>query len=360
MKIKKVKSMLYACLTLLFGVVGAAFSQNIDLAADSRYGTADTYNGIYPGTGYDVHIQSGLSITSSVTLGTNTVRWSIASFGYFNIPADLPDQITSNGVTWEKVYYFYDTEDGPSSEVRYENITTIPPDWEGNLSFATKTARTTPGYGQVLLAWNTQVTPIGSANDLNFANNAFYYPITVGSASLPVKLASFTATTEARNVLLNWATTEEVNFERFDVERSLKPQSGFETIGSVPSRSRSGAGYTFTDAQAPTGQPVYYRLKMIDLDGSYAHSQIESVTLEGADVTIYPNPASEILQVSSSDAIRSLELFNVSGNSLGKQVKAGTRKVETLAVQTVASGMYQVKIEHSNGLTLYRKVIISR
>lgn len=146
---------------------------------------------------------------------------------------------------------------------------------------------------------------------------------------VPSELTEFTAEALGKtSVGLNWNTISETATERFHVERKSAHRSWTE-IGSVAAAgfSRSSLDYTFNDDLAPSGT-LYYRLRQVDLDGSYTYSPIREITLS-ADVlelrwldyrtaeVLLPNNQ-QMSEVSSSFyAIdgRSLPL-NVSGNQL--------------------------------------------
>jgi hypothetical protein len=116
---------------------------------------------------------------------------------------------------------------------------------------------------------------------------------------LPVKLIRFAARKDAETTLLLWETAEEINSDRFEIERSTTGKQ-WETIGSIPAQTNEpGSGiaektsistYSFTDAFPVRGQNLY-RLKMIDLDSTFAYSKIEVVSFDRPDdILLYPNP----------------------------------------------------------------------
>ncbi|WP_171037849.1 polysaccharide lyase [Dyadobacter luticola] len=95
--------------------------------------------------------------------------------------------------------------------------------------------------------------------------------------ALPVKLASFKVAKSGGAAHLTWATTEEANTARFEIERSLNARD-WKTIGSKSAvgQSRSLVNYNFADS-APKKGNNYYRLKIIDNDRTYAYSSIKNV-----------------------------------------------------------------------------------
>jgi len=132
-------------------------------------------------------------------------------------------------------------------------------------------------------------------------------------AILPLDLLSFTGEARDKTNLLNWTTANEEDFSHFEVERSLplNPQRGnsaltWEYLGEVaPLSSGEGPGerfYTFED-DAIT---AYYRLKLIDLDGTFSYSEV--VYLENNSggnagaMKVYPNPSTGRFTVDLSEA----------------------------------------------------------
>ncbi|MET4105242.1 T9SS type A sorting domain-containing protein [Hymenobacter sp. UYP22] len=112
---------------------------------------------------------------------------------------------------------------------------------------------------------------------------------------LPVTLTSFEAKAAGRDALLTWATAQELNNDRFEVERSLNGID-FEKIGSVKGKgtTSTASAYTFTDAAAArlTAKTLYYRLHQLDLDGPGSYTKVRTVRFERAQgtATLYPNP----------------------------------------------------------------------
>lgn len=129
---------------------------------------------------------------------------------------------------------------------------------------------------------------------------------------LPVTLISFTATKSDNSTdmqvsaiaLLYWQTSEEVNFDHFTIQRSQDGKRWVD-IGRIRSQGEStpeistlsgkisNTYYTFVD-NAPAEGENLFRLKMIDKDGSFAHSQIRALYFEPS-VLAYPNPVSHVL-----------------------------------------------------------------
>jgi hypothetical protein len=112
------------------------------------------------------------------------------------------------------------------------------------------------------------------------------------SSTLPISLLYFRAKDNNGQVLLTWATAQEVNNAFFTVERS-RDGASFEAIKTIAGAGNSNhtIEYSYADAQAGSGKS-WYRLKQTDLDGRFTYSNIATIEQEatGKGVNIYPNP----------------------------------------------------------------------
>ncbi|MDR0789197.1 MAG: T9SS type A sorting domain-containing protein [Bacteroidales bacterium] len=70
-----------------------------------------------------------------------------------------------------------------------------------------------------------------------------------------------------------------------------------------------------------------------------------------AEVSIYPNPAKDVLNIGCSDKVESVEIFNL----LGQQVYAGIKT--TIDVGNFAKGNYVVKVYTDKGV-MTRKFVV--
>ncbi len=115
--------------------------------------------------------------------------------------------------------------------------------------------------------------------------------------ALPVSLAGFEVTLaeNRRSVQINWETTAERNFSHFELEsgQDINELTPISRIPGQSSGSKIPCRYRWTDAHAGIGLN-YYRLKMVDQDGSVSFSQIKSIAVPDGtnfDFEIRPVPA---------------------------------------------------------------------
>lgn len=180
---------------------------------------------------------------------------------------------------------------------------------------------------------------------------------------LPVRLVRFMAVAEGQTALLTWTTTEEVNSDRFEVERSTNGKN-WDWIGTVASSGEStvAVDYFFVD-EAPRAGVNLYRLKMVDraADGKhapFAYSTIRDVKLSGgAGISTYPNPVSDKLLISNHDKVREVTLTNISGTHVVQRQKPSGNGID---VSRLTPGIYIVTLALYDGTLSTHKIAVSR
>lgn len=168
---------------------------------------------------------------------------------------------------------------------------------------------------------------------------------------LPVVMQDLSAELMDRHVDVNWKTSQERNTSHFIVERSSNGRT-FEPIGRVDGTG-NGVGlsdYKFTDV-APKPGVNYYRLQVIDQDGSSELTQMVSVMYikGGIPMYVYPNPATETLQAAfdaqNSGTVR-WRVLDTSGrvvDSGSESGNVGTNRI-TVPVSSLDAGSYLLEI----------------
>lgn len=179
----------------------------------------------------------------------------------------------------------------------------------------------------------------------------------------PVILSDFTAQRNKSNdVEIAWQTQQEINSSRFEIERSYDNVS-FEKIGTVSAAGNSSLvqSYSFTDNSNNNKNTSLYRIKMIDLDGSFSYSETRSVKGNSAattDFLIYPNP---------SYANSKITIGQLSGPAIVKFLDITGRIVKTVSLQNSNSieisdlqkGTYFVQItEKNSGIVQIKKLSV--
>lgn len=136
--------------------------------------------------------------------------------------------------------------------------------------------------------------------------------------ALPVTLVSFSAKKVENNVQLDWETATEENSDRFEIQGSPDGKD-WKTIASQKSHENklTSSRYSYLDSSDWVSSKRYYRLKMIDLDETFAFSRIESVTLPKNIITnVFPNPTSGRLHIDMKERVEEVQVFAVTGQKV--------------------------------------------
>jgi hypothetical protein len=92
-------------------------------------------------------------------------------------------------------------------------------------------------------------------------------------------ILQFTAEVQSNTVVLSWRTGVEVNLSEFQVQRSTTGTT-FYSIGSVePNGSYSEYQYVDDNLLKQSVRTYYYRLKIVDNDGTSTYSVVREVTI---------------------------------------------------------------------------------
>lgn len=165
---------------------------------------------------------------------------------------------------------------------------------------------------------------------------------------LPVSLTGFKGRRTNGVNELSWTATNELDFRRYEIERSTDG-SRFATIGAV---AATGAGaYNFTDRNL-SGNVNYYRLKLVNGNGSFTYSPV--VLLKGSNSLtinlVKPNPfVNEVeLQIglARNETIGMLLLDERGKQVLQKQTvaSAGNNVITLSNLGCLAKGVYLLRI----------------
>jgi uncharacterized repeat protein (TIGR01451 family) len=173
----------------------------------------------------------------------------------------------------------------------------------GSLSGNTITWPTVPLLlvgDSIVYKFNVTVNPCPGANPfINTATaKAVNEPLvtaTVGVnlvCSLPVSLLDFEGQSQNDNVLLKWYTSNEINNDHFNIERSCDGIN-FTSIATVKGSGNSTSlkEYQYTDIQPACEKGIYYRLIQVDMDGKTSSSKTIQVYPDTKEqIVVYPNP----------------------------------------------------------------------
>jgi Secretion system C-terminal sorting domain len=185
-------------------------------------------------------------------------------------------------------------------------------------------------------------------------------PFTLGSidltSTLPINWISVHALL-AKNGQANiqWKVQEN-NVVTYEVQKS-NDGINYHLIGTVISKGNGENMYAFTEAQTLNGK-AFYRIKQADKDDqwSYSKTMLLNATDNYANVTVYPNPTANIVNINCSDKM----LLNTKAlltDVNGKQLQ--TISIEqintTINLAGYSNGMYLLKLQNGQVIKLVKE-----
>ncbi|MCE7067180.1 T9SS type A sorting domain-containing protein [Dyadobacter sp. CY326] len=243
-------------------------------------------------------------------------------------------------------------------------------------------------FGSVLAQGTIPESPVKIAADRFLAmTQADYYPNLIkqktrishvnacdesscSGTGLPVTLIKFEGERiDDATVSLSWQTSEEINNDYFELERTLNPSWGFETVAKV-----KGAGsiaslqsYHHIDFHQYAGY-TYYRLKQVDFDGTYQYSAIISIKGSSAllSVTALPNPGQGKTIAFKIDGLKESEkftsvIYDARGAIIYSDIDLRTiseRQIIKPTLKDISPGKYTIKVKSANRQATFSFVVI--
>ena len=175
---------------------------------------------------------------------------------------------------------------------------------------------------------------------------------------LPVTLVRFEALAQENQVALTWATTEETNADRFEIEYSANGKI-WKAIGTIAAKGESivEQNYMFNHESPLKGQNLY-RLKMIDQDNTYAISKIQSVIMDqNASLIAYPNPVTSKIKIRNYEQVSKVTLYNGLGIEISESTKLSSDGID---VSKLPQGIYTVTLLLSDGTVSTQKMLVTK
>lgn len=171
-----------------------------------------------------------------------------------------------------------------------------------------------------------------------------FFAGSANALALPAQLTAFGVLVEGVNKIVSWTSVTELNVDRYEIEKGVDGLQ-FSKIATLPAKSGINANtYRYNDL---TNQnPVdYFRLKIIDRDGSYAYSKIVKISA-GAEVrlTSFPNPVTDRLSVLTpiTNIVASLKIIDKNGQLIKTFLVEKMQSRVDINVQSMPAGNYSL------------------
>lgn len=280
------------------------------------------------------------------TLNYASITLEFETYGSNTGPADFKVQYSTNGSTFNDfASNTYTVINSPGSwsasgGPKAGYVTTM------NLSSISDVNNKASVYVRLI---NTTTASVNGATTATGGTSRIDNFTVLGASTLPITLASFNANATLSSVVLSWNTSSEINAGHFEVEKSVNGKD-YVAIGKVKaSGNENGSAYEFTDELSKA--VVYYRLKMVDKDGSFIYSKEVVVRSErSASVSVYPNPVRDVMVIShgKSQNAANIEVFNTMGVRVLAAKSVAQTETTSVNLSNLPSGNYILVVADGN------------
>jgi photosystem II stability/assembly factor-like uncharacterized protein len=170
-------------------------------------------------------------------------------------------------------------------------------------------------------------------------------------------LTSFTGSLQRGNAFLEWRTRNEEGLLHYELERSTNNKD-FSLINTQQATNSNGVFYyNYEDTEFPGLAAqfgnVYYRLKLVSDDNTFAYS--DTVRLTARDMFIYPVPAHDVINLHVQGVTEAAKYRILLVDMLGRQysiqqfdIPKGQTTIN-MSINRLASGMYIMLVETRPG-----------
>lgn len=183
---------------------------------------------------------------------------------------------------------------------------------------------------------------------------------------LPTKLLSFTYAPQGQGLLLQWKVTNELNVKEYILEKSFDGRT-FTSVGTVASQNIASGikTYGYPD-NAVNNTVIFYRLKVVDVDGKSVYSNI--IVYKASYATdnvfaIFPNPvvnktATVIIPQRLVNKAVTVRVIDTDGKMIyAKQQSSYTNTLNVNFPATAVRGIVMVQVL-ADGEVVYKEKVI--
>ena len=304
-------------------------------------------------TGQPVNVNSFSTTALDIDGNGDKINEWVSFYGHTNYTVEA-DCMLQYGSVWEMVNGV-NTAVGTKFNGPVRNFTDI--------DTSATSVMTTANFGSInglRMRAGGRSTGVSGASErmYSFWFKSFSYQDPV-SIRLPVVLASFTAKLENKKPVISWVSSKEENLNVFVLERSVDGQSFKDAAMIFPNEKTSAdSKYSFTDNAISTNAKgiLYYRLRMVDLDGKFKYSETRLLRIsdqeKAVSIQTYPNPAINELRITIpgnwQDKKIQYDVFSVTGQSMKKISRNNASQTEVLDISQLPAGSYIVRVSVDN------------
>jgi hypothetical protein len=220
----------------------------------------------------------------------------------------------------------------------------------GTLSISSTHASVT-GYKKVIIRYNNMSLKIDELK-IN-APYRYFGGCETEAITLPLKLISFQGGLTNNRSQLQWTVAENEAGKYFEIEKSVDGRN-YTTAGVVMVTQKTGSEtYSYKD---DIQNATYYRLKMVNEDGSVSYSKIILIKVqvdESNTIALLQNPVRDNLSfsfTSSTDKASDITIYSMAGTKVLTQkiaTQKGRNSVSIALNSYITSGTYILEVRNN-------------
>jgi len=171
---------------------------------------------------------------------------------------------------------------------------------------------------------------------------------TILSTVLPVSLSDFKGRLNSSDVELDWTSSTEQDLDFFDVEKSTDGKT-FYSIGKVNAIGNSSSAQRYTLKDVQLNEVNYYRLKMVNADGSFDYSKVIVIKAAGIrqNIWVMSNPFNDYIDLRLSKQANNtrLQLLATDGKMIAeKAIAKPPSQIRWQLNTSLSKGVYFLRI----------------
>jgi hypothetical protein len=185
----------------------------------------------------------------------------------------------------------------------------------------------------------------------------------------PVTFLDLDAHQQGSGIAINWKTSQELNSDYFEVQRSADGNLAWSSIAKIAAAGNSQVikAYSSFDA-SPVSGVNYYRVKQFDKDGKFKYSKIVSVKIstEKTAASVKINPFQNRLSVnfiSPVEQVVTARLIDITGKQVGMQkwtISNGSSSKDFENVAALQKGIYIISVTNALGERILNSKVIKQ
>ncbi|QGW27527.1 T9SS type A sorting domain-containing protein [Phnomibacter ginsenosidimutans] len=311
-----------------------------------------------------VEVQSGGACTIGGTVTAKVWIETVQPSNYVKRHYEITPQQNTTTATGRVTLYFRQQEFADFNAVNTIKLPTGPADAAGiaNIHIEKRGGTSSNGTGlpetysgtiqtinnaALAISWNAAAARWEISFDVTGFSGFF---VKTQVSILPLQLLRFSGNSVASCNQLQWQTADERNTKEFLIEKSVDGIA-FHSLATRPAAGSGNNQYQYNDCSIASGK-TFYRLKLIDNDGRFSYSSILSIDNSARlSLSIHPNPAKDLVLISSSDVSlikTSVSVTDAAGRLVIQQVIGSFP--HSLDIEKLPAGLYH--LHFSNGETL--------